>query len=221
MAGQFLRRKAERAIVNARESIVKLSGAIRRAYYKKRIKSRDFTVISNNCWAGRLYQYLDMPYLSPTVGLYFFADDYIRFVTRLEHYMSLDLQFIALEESKYYNILKAKGELSVPIGVLEDVEIIFLHYHSVSEAREKWTRRKQRIRWDNLYIKFSKMNLCTEEHLRAFDALSYPRKFMFVPENRDSYGCAVLWKGPTDENGQILLDTIPFPGCVKISKIIK
>lgn len=37
----------------------------------KRLRSTDFTVISNNCWAGTVYRYFNLPYLSPTCGLYF------------------------------------------------------------------------------------------------------------------------------------------------------
>lgn len=32
----------------------------------------DFSIISNNCWAGTVYRYFGLPYQSPTAGLYFF-----------------------------------------------------------------------------------------------------------------------------------------------------
>ena len=47
---------------------------------RKKLNRADFTVISNNCWAGSVYRYFGLPYLSPTAGLYFFASDYIKFV---------------------------------------------------------------------------------------------------------------------------------------------
>ena len=34
------------------------------------------TIISSNCFAGRIMQDLKYEYNSPTLGLYFFADDY-------------------------------------------------------------------------------------------------------------------------------------------------
>ena len=39
-----------------------------------KLKCDDFSIISNNCFAGLTYEYLDLPFSSPTVGLYFFAD---------------------------------------------------------------------------------------------------------------------------------------------------
>lgn len=47
---------------------------------RMKLNRADFTVISNNCWAGSVYRYFGLPYLSPTAGLYFFASDYIKFI---------------------------------------------------------------------------------------------------------------------------------------------
>ena len=221
MAGKYLKRQIKQKTKIFSESVKKIPYNIRCAYNKKRIKSRDFTVISNNCWAGKLYQYLDMPYLSPTVGLYFFADDYIKFLKNLKYYMSLDLKFTSFKDSKYSEILKENNQIEKPIGVLDDVEIVFLHYKSEEEAYEKWNRRKARINWDNLYVKFSKMNQCTEKHMKEFSELPYEKKILLGTRKMPKYDCEVYWNGKTDKNGQILLDTIPFPGNIKLTRIIK
>lgn len=197
----------------------KIPYCIRRFYNRKRIKSRDFTVISNNCWAGKLYQYLDMPYLSPTVGLYFFADDYLRFIKNLKYYMSLDLEFISVEESRYKDILIERHHDVVPLAKLDDVEIVFLHYKSKEEAEGKWNRRKQRINWDNMYYKFAKMNLCTEKHLLEFSELPYEQKFMLNNRKPLKYDCEYYWNGKGNEK-EIILDTDPFPGILNLRKIL-
>ncbi|MBE5921850.1 MAG: DUF1919 domain-containing protein [Lachnospiraceae bacterium] len=215
MAGKFIKRK----IRNAPKWICERPYYIRRAWDRKRIRSRDFTIISNNCWAGRTYQYLGMPYLSPTVGLYFFAEDYLRFVSKLHHYLALDLKFIPAEQSKYIDELRKKNQTTVPIGILDDVEIIFLHYHSEEEAREKWERRKQRINYDNMFIKFSKMNLCTEEEMRRFDELPFSNKFMLNNRKRTKYSCEIYWNGPSNEK-EILSDTKPYPGNLKLPVLL-
>lgn len=148
-----------------------------------KLKSTEFTIISNNCWAGHVYRYFNLPYDSPTIGLYIFSEDYIKFVYNLRHYIECDLNFISYKESKYANeIIKAHQE-NVPIGKVDDVEIIFLHYHSEDEAREKWNRRKIRIHWDNLFFKMSEQNLCTKEHLQQFDRLPTNKKFVFVSQD--------------------------------------
>ena len=219
MAGQYLKRKINQKTKKLIEAVKNIPYNIRRAYNKKRIRSRDFTVISNNCWAGKLYQYLDMPYLSPTVGLYFFADDYIRFVKNLKYYISLDLKFISFDDSKYKDELYRRNRIC-PIGVLDDVEIVFLHYKSEQEAEEKWNRRKARINWDKMYFKFSKMNLCTEEHLIKFSELPYKNKFMLNTRKQPKYPCELYWIGPSNEK-EIILDTDPFPGNLKLVTLFK
>jgi uncharacterized protein HI_1244 len=57
---------------------------------------------------------------------------------------------------------------------------VFLHYKSEQEAYEKWNRRKARINWDNLIVKFCDQDRATEEHIKAFDKLPYRNKLCFV-----------------------------------------
>lgn len=48
-------------------------------YRKKQLKSTNFTIISNNCWGGMIYESYNLPKESPTVGMFFIAKDYIEF----------------------------------------------------------------------------------------------------------------------------------------------
>lgn len=150
-------------------------------YRQKQLNNPDFTLFSNNCWGGHVYRYFNLPYLSPTIGLYIFAEDYVRFVTDLKKYCSYEPVIISANDSRHYNELKQLDQLSVPIGLLgEDVEVVFLHYSSNEEAKEKWKRRCARINWDNIVIKFSEQNNATPDHLYAVDNLSYDRKIIFT-----------------------------------------
>ena len=160
-----------------------------------------------------------MPYLSPTVGLYFFADDYIRFVSDLRRYLSLELEFITVDMSRHRDELIARGQQDKPIGRIDDVEIVFLHYGSREEAKEKWDRRKARVNYDDLIFKFSRMNCCSEKHMAAFDALPYERKILLNDRKPPVYKCETYWDGPSDEKG-IILDTDPFPGSIAIKIFI-
>ncbi len=166
-------RKCKRAIL---EFVKKRLAPIRRS----KLKTQDFTIIANNCWAGKVYQRYGLPYSTPTVGLFFWAEDYIRFVSRLKYYMSLELSMIPATESKHYDMLVKRNQLPCPVGKLDDIEVVFLHYKTEEEAREKWERRKSRINWDNLYIKFSMMNCCNMEHLNEFKNVDYEAKVVFV-----------------------------------------
>lgn len=84
---------------------------------------------------GHVYRFFAMPYDSPTIGLYFFSADYIKFVSNLRYYIEQDLTFIDYTESKYKDELLKNNQLNVPIGKLHDIEIVFLHYHSIEEAQ--------------------------------------------------------------------------------------
>lgn len=192
---------------------------IRRFFDKRSIKNKNFSIISNNCWAGRVYQYLDMPYLSPTAGLYFFAPDYIKFVSDLRRYLNTPLRFINPEESKYYEEIKKRNQINRPIGILDDVEIVFLHYKTKEEAEEKWNRRKERVNFDNIILKFSRMDLCTEKEIQKFDSLPFKNKFVLNNRLPLKYKSEVYWKEEWNEDG-ILRDTIPFPGNLDINKLL-
>lgn len=219
MKGKFLKRKLNKFRKQSKEKIEKLFFEIKRFFVKKSIRNKNFSIISNNCWAGRVYQYLDMPYLSPTAGLYFFAPDYIKFVSDLRRYLNTPLRFINPEESKYYEEIKKRNQTNKPIGILDDVEIVFLHYKTKEEAEEKWNRRKERVNFDNIILKFSRMDLCTEKEIEQFDSLPFQNKFVLNNRLPLKYKSEVYWKEEWNENG-ILRDTIPFPGNLDINKLL-
>lgn len=191
--------------VRLREKTNPLLGPRRR----KQLKYPTFTIISNNCWAGHCYRYFQVPYNTPTIGLYFFPDEYVKFVSRLEYYLSLDLTFIDCKDSKHRDILEERGEDSVPIGRLEDVEIVFLHYKTREEAYEKWNRRKARMDWNHLIVKFSEMNGCTDRDLQAFDSLPYDHKFVLTRHARNDIKSAIHFPGHENEQ-EIANDTTYF-----------
>ena len=182
------------------------------------LNNTDFTIICNNCWGGYIYRHFGIPYLSPTVGLYFFAEDYVKFCTNLHYYLSLNLHFISAHESRHYDeLIKRKNENAI-IGVLDDIEVVFLHYSSQQEAYEKWNRRRERVNYDNLIFKFSKMNCCTEKELALFDAFEARKKFAFVPEQDNNlYRCGINTKLKGTE---ILNDTLWFEKFIDIRRMI-
>lgn len=162
-----------------------------RVYRNSCLKNKDFSIISNNCWGGVIYQKLNLPYLSPTVGMFFYAEDYLRFISNLKYYLSIKPVIIPVEQSRYYEeLLKLRKFKYFPIGKIDDVEIIFLHYKNDMEAIEKWERRKKRINMSNLIIKFNDQNLCTSKHIKEFCTLDFTRKICFV--GKEYEGCKDL-----------------------------
>lgn len=193
--------------VKIRERLNPLFAPIR----KRKIKNPEtLTILSNNCWGGHVYRYFGIPYNSPTVGMYFYAEDYIKFLSNLEHYLGVDMIMISPTDSNHYEDLKKnhKDSLNKPIGRIGDVEIVFLHCHSNEEALTKWNRRKARMNIDNLVVKMSEMNQCSEETVRAFDALPFERKFIFTTKDYGLKSQVIFkeWLG----QGEIKNDTSNF-----------
>ena len=152
-------------------------------YRRRKLNNKNFTIISNNCWGGHVYRYFNLPYDSPPRGLYLFSADYIKFIGNLKYYIEKEITFINYKDSKYKDELVKYNQVNIPIGKLDDIEIIFLHYQSEDEARTKWNRRKARIHWDNLYYKMSEQNLCSSDLLMQFDLIDLANKFVFVTKD--------------------------------------
>ena len=68
---------------------------------RKRIKIENFTIISNNCWGGFIYQSYNLKYNTPTIGLFFMAEDYIEFLKDIKKWIYKPIQFINYQDSKY------------------------------------------------------------------------------------------------------------------------
>ena len=68
---------------------------------RKALKNKHFTIISDNCWGGRIYQELGLPYQSPFIGLFIYSPDYVKLLANLKHYLSGELPLVFVEESRY------------------------------------------------------------------------------------------------------------------------
>ena len=155
---------------------------IKNKWARFRIRSNDFTIISNNCWGGFIYQMLKLPYNTPTIGLFMYGSDYVEFCTNIKYYLEQEISFIEHNESKYYNEFKYDIKHKYPIGKIDNIEIHFLHYHSKEEAISKWKRRSERINWNKIIFKFSQRDLCDKADIEKFMNLKYKNKICFTYE---------------------------------------
>lgn len=161
----YIRRTVYHAIVNAIKAIKRL-----------RLKSTDFTIISNNCWGGLVYSKYGIPYRTPTAGLYILGDDFVKFCEDFDSYIEKKLEFIPFCEARYYPQIQ---EDEYPVAKLGDIEIYFMHYTTAQEAEEKWERRKQRINRDKLIFKLSQRECCDESIIKKFLSLPHKNKICF------------------------------------------
>lgn len=165
---------------------------------RKQLENTDFTIISDNCWGARVYQELGLPYRTPFVDLFIYSEDYLKLVKDLKTYLKMELTFI--DSSRYC------GQVAYPLGLLGDIEIHFLHYHSKQEAFEKWERRTRRINYENLFFKMNDSDGATEEMLQEFDSLPLENKIIFTAKRFSTLKHAIQFKSLSHQdeilNGQ-------------------
>lgn len=156
--------------------------------------------------------------MSPTIGMYFFAEEYLKFIYNLNHYLSLPLEVVTSSDSKYRDILVKKRQEKCLIGKLDDVEIVLLHYSNAKEAKDKWERRCNRINFDNIIFKMSEMNFCSKEHLKLFDSFPAKRKILFVSQDYGLSSQIILpeWYF----YGEVKNDTTNFKRGVNLKQLI-
>lgn len=104
-----------------------------------RLHNDNFSIICSNCVGGFIYHRLHKQFLSPTINCWMNQLDFIKFVKKLEYYISLELVFV-------------KSEMPYPVAKLDDIHIYFNHSTCEEDARNSWERRKKRINYDNIYV---------------------------------------------------------------------
>ncbi len=166
------------------------------AYFSKlsraKLKSQDFSIICNNCVASGIYHKLGLRYSTPTIGLFFFSEDYIRFLENFEFYIKQPLKFI--ETSRHPKANELRKTVPYPIGLLgKEVEVHFLHYIDEAEAASKWSRRVKRLNFENLFFIFSDGGGAAagageydfeEDYLLRFERLPFQHKIFFSSKLR-------------------------------------
>lgn len=152
---------------------------------RKRLKHENFSIISNNCWGGIAYQYLDLEYSSPTIGLYIPPKDFIKFCNNLEFYLNHEIKQISLEQSKNRSAFELRNfKSNVPvIGKIFDIEIAFIHYSSFEDALIKRNRRKLRIR-ENIIYKFNDDDGFDLEDCEKLELFSKNHNTIFITSNK-------------------------------------
>lgn len=168
---------------------------------RMRLRNKNFSIVSNNCWGGGVYQALKLPYNSPFVGLFINAPCYLTLLKKFHFYMSCHLEFT--EVSKYGSYQGQK----YPIGILnKEIEIHFLHYKTKEEAFEKWERRKLKLptEVEKIFFKLDDRDFCTPELIAEFHLLEFPRKVSITKKKQIQHKNNFQLKNPNDF---ILFDT--------------
>ncbi len=122
--------------------------------WQKRLKDKEFTLITQNCIGGVIYSDLGMEFTSPTINMFIEDENFVKLVENLEHYMSIkpvkvtDCYADPVDPSIEYPIIK-----------IDDIKINCLHYKDCQQAIEDWERRKKRIYWKKILVIANSWNL--------------------------------------------------------------
>ncbi len=153
-----------------------------------KLKTTDFSIICNNCWGGLVYSYFGLPYKSPTIGLVIPPSDFNRFCSDVKRYSTIPLKQLFLEESNnkdlFTELEKIHGKLVY--GIVDDVEICFLHYGTFDEANEKWQRRFKRVNFNKLIFKNNDNNFTDGQKLDEWFEVVKNKESVFITNN-DNY----------------------------------
>ena len=134
---------------------------------RKNLKNKDFTFLASNCTAGIIYHRLGMKFLSPTINMFIWQDDFLKFVLDLPHYLDQKLRFIETDEG-------------YPVAMLDDIKLYFNHYKTNEEAEEKWEERKKRMNMDNLFILMCDRDGITDEDMLRLNEVNCRNKVVLT-----------------------------------------
>lgn len=141
--------------------------------FKKYVKVKDgISILSRNCWGGICYNYLALEFRSPTINMYFSSKDFNKFVSKLNYYLSMPVEYV---ETGYDENLKRY----YPIGRINDIYLHFNHYADFEAAVEAWERRKKRVDVKNMVI----VSFASDyDDVMEFVRLPYEKKMIFIPK---------------------------------------
>lgn len=170
---------------------------------RRQLKNKNFTLLSNNCNGGFIYHDLGLKFLSPTINLFFYHDHYFTFLEHLDDYLACELKMCGSPLHKTeldYPIFNLGGTQRLPL-----IELHFLHYHNVEDAKRIWEKRVKRINRNSLFAIFSFFDNTDDEWIKRFDEIDFPNKKAFVNRPYPQYKSAVYIPG-YEESGLGLLN---------------
>lgn len=137
---------------------------------RRQFHNEGITLYSANCLAGVMLHDLGQEFRTPTVNMLFNFKDYIKFLSNLEHYLTVDPVDTGRVYEGYY------------VSMLDDLRLYFAHVSSFEEGRACWNRRKSRVSFENVAVFMTDKQLeepLEEADIRAFDALPFKQKVFF------------------------------------------
>ena len=124
-----------------------------------------------------IYKQLGWRYESPTMSLQILPEDFVKFCGDLRHYLETPLEEykdISAEHKQHMIHFFGRIPTEWPVGIVDDVMIVFMHDTSFGEAAKKWNRRKARVDLDNVAYLFQAYNESYADCVKDFIDLGLP-----------------------------------------------
>lgn len=160
---------------------------------KEGLKQEQFSLISQNCIGGLFYHDMGLQFQSPTINLFFSAEDFLKFAANLEYYMRLELDM-------YWGP-------DYPMGRLDDLVIHFMHYLTCREAKDAWERRRMRLQYDKIVIISTDRNNFGIDEFMEWKNLPY-KKILFTANSKFAGEEGVVFYPEYEKKG-LVPDLIP------------
>lgn len=149
-----------------------------------RLKNHNFSLISNNCCGGIIYNSLGERFNSPTVNLFIRTEDYLAFLENFEETLKADMSDVSDIYKEKYPV----GRIS--LASEENIDVHFMHYKSFDQAKQKWNERRERVNFNNLFIFMEAGIETTEEIVARFDSLPFENKVIITNKPFAKYNSA-------------------------------
>lgn len=136
----------------------------------KKCSNSSISLLCNNCTGGVILHELGLPFKTPTINIDIRnRDEFLYFVEHIKELKEPVIEEIGFEKYEY------------PAGRIihngKIIDIVFTHYKSFEEGREKWLERTKRIDYDNLYVLFEGPNV-TDLFMERFAKLPYKKAIL-------------------------------------------
>lgn len=153
--------------------------------------SDNISIISSNCNGGVILHDLGKRFNTPTINLFFDADDFVKFCSNLEYYIKQPLVNVEFDVLRRY-----------PVGTLDDIKLNFVHYNNCSECIDLWNKRRLRVDFNHVFLMFTDRNGLTLELLKRFLEIPY-RKVVFVSKKSFILSSECIYIPGFEDNGQV------------------
>ena len=166
-----------------------LAKSIAESKHKAKLKNHSFTIIANTCMGGVVTHSLGAQFRSPTVNVLMSEYHYMAFCKYLKEYSKCPVEEPTKEEwEQYKDVTHPVGVLrgyKIPNGYLPDIKLpdimlLFVHFKTFEEAKQKWEERFKRVNYDDVYLLMDCAMSASDEILDEFNALPYEHKVVFT-----------------------------------------